>query len=143
MADFSFPPWHVGHVVYKLMIANEGDEMTRGDLAERADLRPMTITHMLRTGRSEDDTIEAVARVFGCTALELKQEVQRANQGAVAAVPAGEQRRRASDRPQEDVDAEQFARRMMRLSESAQNAIFMTIRAFEGMMRRIDDEPER
>lgn len=134
----TLPPWHVGHVVWKLMLAHEPKEMQRGELAIRAKLRPMTVTHLLRTGRSEDDTIDAVAKVFGYTALELRQEADRANQRAE---PSGMPKlRRATDRSQDEVDAEQYARRMMRLSEAAQNAIFMTIRAFESLLKRVNGE---
>ena len=137
----SFPPWHIGHVVWKLMLAHEAEEIQRGELAERADVRPMTITHMLRTGRSDDATVEKVARVFGCTALELKQEVERSNQHPISA-PIGEQRRRVTDRDPLDVDAEQYARRLVRLPHDVQGAIFMAIRAFEGLLsRRNGSEP--
>jgi len=124
------PPWHVGHVVRKLMLAHV-PEITRTELAAKSGKRPMTITHLLKTGRSDDETIEAVAQVFNLTALELRQEVERSNQRSQVVSLAAEQRRRASDREPNEVEAEQYLRRLMRLSNSAQTAIFNTIRAFE------------
>lgn len=140
----SIPPWHVGHVVWKLMLAHQPDEMTRGELSEHAKVRPMTITHMLRTGRSEDDTVEKVAHVFGLTALELKQEAERANQQRTAILAlAADQRRRATDRDPGEIEAEQYARRLVRLTNAAQTAIFNTIRAFEeafGILNRRNND---
>jgi hypothetical protein len=135
------PQWHVGHVVWKLMLAQEPEEMTRGELAEKSGRRPMTITHMLRTGRSDDDTVEDVARVFGLTAFDLKQEVQLSNQRAIV-TPDAEPRRRASDRDPLDVEAEQYVRRLQRLTDAAQTAIFNTIRAFESALGHLNRRNE-
>jgi hypothetical protein len=137
------PPWHVGHVVKKLMLAHTPKEMKRKELAKRAGIgSEMTITNMIRYGRSDDATIEKVAAVFGLTAHKLRDDAARANQEVLAVAPE-EQRRRATDRPQAEVDAEQYARRLMRLTESAQNAIFFTIRAFEALLSRRDDPEVR
>lgn len=123
------PPWHVGHVIQKLMGAT-AKRMKRDELATKAGVQPMTITNLLRRGRPDQDTLEKVAKVFGCTADDIRHEADRSNQRSVP-LPIADQRRRATDRDPVEVEAEQYARRLVRLSDSAQTAIFNTIRAFE------------
>jgi transcriptional regulator with XRE-family HTH domain len=127
------PPWHVGHVIKKLMLAAQPKEITRTELAERSGKRPMTITHLLKGGKYDDGTIEAVCRVLGVTKAELYAEVERSNaRGSnVVSMHPAEQKRRLSDRDQHEIDADQYARRLLRLANSAQTAIYNAIRAFE------------
>lgn len=131
------PPWHVGHVVKKLMLAHQPSKLLRGQLAKATGLQPGTISHLLDTGRSEDDTVQRIAEVFGFNAFDLRQEVERSNQRGVT--EGGDFRRRSTDRNQDEQDADAYARRLVQLSLSAQTAIFTTIRAFEAALRRRDD----
>src|SRR5215213_5259797 len=126
------PPWHVGHVVHKLMVARTV-KMTRDHLADEASVQPMTITNLLKYGRPDQSTLEKVAQVFGCTALDIRNEVERSNQSRshVVSITPVDQRRRLADRDPAEIDAEQYARRIVRLANSAQTAIYNVIRAFE------------
>jgi hypothetical protein len=125
------PPWHVGHVVKKLMLAHE-PEMKRGKLAALAGLGEMTITNMIKFGRSENTSLEKVARVFEVTALAIREDAERANQGQLGELNAStERKRRASDRDPTEVEAEMYMRRMQKLPRDAQNVILLAIRAFE------------
>jgi transcriptional regulator with XRE-family HTH domain len=126
------PPWHIGHVIRKLMMVRD-PELTRTRLAELAQVRPMTITHMLKGGTSDPDTLEAVCRVLGVSEIDIKSEVQRSNAGStnLLQMPNAEQRRRLTDRDQLEIDAEQYARRLLRLQQTPQMVVYNTIRAFE------------
>lgn len=131
MADM--PPWHVGHVLKKLMLARD-PEMTRQELAARSGKRPMTITNLLKGGTYEDETLTAVCVVLDVTKAELYAEVDRSNAARssnVIPLPSGELRRRTSDRDPFEIEADQYARRLLRLSNSAQTALYNAIRAFE------------
>lgn len=129
------PPWHVGHVIRKVMEAQR-PEVKRTPLAKKAGLRPMTITHLLKTGRSEGDTIDKVCDVLNISPAAVLAEAERANTRSnviplTLSTIAEQQRRRASDRDLDDQEAEQFARRVLRLAVSAQTVIYNAIRAFE------------
>lgn len=133
IASVDMPPWHVGHVLAKLMLARRPEEMTNKELAQRAGKRPTTISHLLRGGKYDDDTLESVCKVLGVTKAEVYSEVERSNARGSNVVPMHptEQKRRLSDRDQHEIDAEQYVRRLLRLANSAQTAIFNAIRAFE------------
>lgn len=129
------PPWHVGHVIRKVMEARR-PEVKRTPLAKKAGVRPMTVTHLLKTGRSEGDTIEKVCDALDISPAVVLAEAERASgRGNVLLLPplltAEQQRRRSSDRDPETQEAEQFARRVLRLAVSAQTVIYNAIRAFE------------
>ena len=66
---------------------------------------------------------------------DLHEELRRSNAwrtSKVLPLPVGEpHHRRITDRDPEQVDADQYARRILRLANSAQTAIYNIIRAFE------------
>ena len=115
------------------MLAARPKEITRTELAERSGKRPMTITHLLKGGKYDDDTIEAVCRVLNVTKAEVYAEVERSNglPSNVFPLRPTEQKRRATDREAQEIEAEQYARRLLRLANSAQTAVYNAIRAFE------------
>lgn len=136
MARMEIPPWHLGHVVRKLM---EAQNLNVSSLAEKARVKTNTISNLLRGGEFKDGTLEKVATVLKTTALEIRQECDRSN-AAHEPLPGGVAlARRATDRDPEEVDAQQYARRILRLPNSASTAIFNMIRAFEealGLLQR-------
>lgn len=139
------PPWHIGHVIKKLMMARE-PEITRTQLATRAGKRPMTITHLLKGGKSDPETIDAVCAVLEVSPADLYMEVERSNAGRpsnVFTMQTGEPRRRVMDRDPQEVDAEQYARRLLRLANSAQTAVYNAIRAFEEAYGLLKNTHER
>lgn len=128
------PPWHIGHVIKKVMQSRD-PEVTRGKLAEDADVDPMTITNMLRGGNYERETLEAICRALEISPAEVQIDLDRSNAGRAGATilqhPTTEARRRAADREQQVIDAEQYARRIIRLPVSARISIYAAISAFE------------
>src|SRR4051812_7747047 len=101
------PPWHIGHVVRKIMEARR-PRLTRTSLAQKAGKRPNTITNLLQGGRSDEDTIQAVCKVLNCDKSELYAEVERSNAGGaqLRAVSTAASRERSP----ESIDADQYAR---------------------------------
>lgn len=127
------PPWHVGHVIRKLMEARD-PELGRTELAQRAKLRPMTVTNLLRGGRHDEGTLRKVCDVLDVSPGAVQIEVERSNAGRVGSPLAINNlihRRRDADRDEATREAEMTARRMLRLPSHAQSAIHLIIRAFE------------
>jgi hypothetical protein len=137
------PPWHVGHVLRKLM-QDPVPEITRAKLAETAHVDPMTVTNILKGGNYEHPTLEAICRALGVTVADVMLDVDRSNNGRThSTIQFPAQRRRLMDRDQATIDAEQYARRIGRLPSSVQTAVFTMIRAYEEVLGLLNQSRKR
>lgn len=138
-AAMSIPPWQMGDVLRKIMLART-PPLDGSTLAKLAQKRRSTISNLLRNGRYDLDTIEAVCRVLGVDQVAIQEEIRNSNAWRTGAqvIPMptteGAPKRRASDREPDQIDADQYARRILRLPNSAQVAIYNAIRAFEEIL---------
>ena len=127
--------YHVGDVIAKLM--NEADPpITQLRLAELSGRNRNTIGDLIKTGNSDQDVLDDIAKALGTSRHELEAEARRLNgDGTAPPTIRREQHERAEDHDPDLAEAVAYGKRLGKLPRLARVAVYNTIQAFEDLLR--------